>query len=87
MPHYSLVIWTPLEMPLPEHRILLDPGTNAVRLFVDDPGALKERLEAEGARVIQMHCLDNMDPIEPEESALDGLLGSGSAPGKPTARD
>lgn len=64
MSFYSFVVWTPAEIQLREKGIVLDPGTNAFNVQVDDVDLLKAHFNAAGARVVSCNRLDEYEAIE-----------------------
>ncbi len=63
MPLYSFVVWTPIEIQVPEKGLLLDPGTNAFNVLIDDVEGLVARFEASGALIKQQNRLDEYEPV------------------------
>jgi hypothetical protein len=79
---YSFVVWSPGEVPLPEMGEVLERGQTAFNGFVDDIDAFKNKLSANGVRLIRYNILDDHTPL-PKDSLYGGLLQDVHTTGAP----
>ncbi len=87
MPHYSFVVWTPVEIPVREKLLLLTPGSNTFNVVIDDAETLLATFRAHGAKVIQMHRLDGLEQIDPDPEIAAALGAGHRIPVLPTGGD
>lgn len=66
MNHYSYIVLSNKDVPLPEHRLFLTHGRNVFNIFLDDVGAFRGMLAEAGVTVVQENRLDEFEPV-PED--------------------
>ena len=74
---YSFVVRSTREVPLPEHLLVIGEGTDTFNATVDNLEAFQERLRLEGVEVLQVHQLDDLEPVPPTlpDGAIPPRLG------------
>lgn len=68
----SFVVRSTREVPLPEHLLIIGEGVDAFNVVVDNLEAFQECLRLQGVEVLEVHQLDNLEPVPP--AALPGDL-------------
>lgn len=78
MAYYSLVVYAPDEVTLPEYRLVLDQGVNAFNLVLDRPDEFSYALTEVGVQIKQMHSLDGQEDWDASllQAATDGGASS-----------
>jgi len=74
MGYYSFKVLSVAEVDLPEHMVTIGQGVDVFSARIDDVESFRQDLALEGVRVLEMHILDDLEPVAaiPEVQVLLG---------------
>lgn len=65
MPYYSFVVDSKMEVPLPEHFVVIGEGRDTFNAVIKDLDAFRDKLRALGVTILQAHQLDELEAVPP----------------------
>lgn len=72
---YSFVVRSTREVPIPEHLLVIGEGIDTFNAIVENLEVFRERLRLEGVQILQVHQLDEVDPLPVLPGDLPPQLG------------
>lgn len=63
MNHYSYIVLSRQEVPLPDYRLYLAHGRNVFNVFLPDVEAFRRTLADAGVTILQENRLDEFEPV------------------------